>query len=177
MSKLPVLIALLALLVAGGLYLRVSQLEQRLVRLDGGHHGAAPAAGAMAHEAEEGIEVAVVMGRMERFHTKWWLAGGEGNAALAAFYLHELEEAMEEVAEAHVVEDNGVDVSANMRTYGLPVVKELERKLKEQGVAAMHADADVLVATCNSCHVATGHSFIRVQVPQGITFPGQDFRP
>lgn len=42
-----------------------------------------------------------------------------GNAGLAAFYLHELEEAMEELVEAAVVDD-GVDGSAQMRLFGLP---------------------------------------------------------
>lgn len=178
MSKLTAALAIIALIATGVLFHRLSVLEQRIASYEGsGRTEAAPAAGdGHVHEKED-IEVAEIMGRMERHHAKWWLAGREGNAELAGFYLHELEEAMEELAEAHVVEDNGVDVSANMRTYGLPIVKELERKLKQEGVAAMHADADVLVATCNSCHVASGFPFIKVRVPSGAVFPGQDLRP
>ncbi len=178
MSKLTTVLAVLALFATGILFHRLSVVEQRIAKYEGGGRTeAAPAAGNGAMDQEEEIEVAEIMGRMERHHAKWWVAGREGNVELAGFYLHELEEAMEELAEAHVVEDNGVDVSANMRTYGLPIVKELERKLKKDGVAAMHADADVLVATCNSCHVASGFPFIKVRVPSGATFPGQDLRP
>ena len=72
------------------------------------------------------------MGRIQRYHQKLWLAGEAGNTELAKFYLHEMEEAMEEIAEGHVVEDS-VDVSANMRTYGLATV-ELVEKAGTQGV-------------------------------------------
>lgn len=178
MSKFTTVLALLALLATGLLFHRLSEMEQRLARLEGRPSTETAPAAEQAHAGEaDDIEVAEIMGRMERHHAKWWAAGRAGNAELAGFYLHELEEAMEELAEAHVVEDNGVDVSANMRTYGLPIIKELERKLKQEGVTAMHADADVLVATCNSCHVASGFPFIKVVAPNTAVFPGQDLRP
>ncbi|MCW5898486.1 MAG: hypothetical protein KIT10_04365 [Flavobacteriales bacterium] len=131
------------------------------------------------HEAPatgQPMEVAVHMGRLQRYHQKWWAAGRAGNAELAAFYLHEMEEAMEEIAEADVV-DEGVEVSKHMRTYGLPMVAELERLLKEQGVAEMTAQGDMLVNACNSCHAITGHPYLRIQVPESVHFPDQIFTP
>ncbi len=170
MSKLNTFLIVLALLGVAVVFHRQSGLEERIGLLEKGQ-----GSGASMVTAE--LEVAEIMGRLERHHAKWWRAGHEGNAELAAFYLHEMEEAMEELATAGVVEDSGVDISAMMRTYGLPAIASLERSLQEDGVAAMHAGADVFVATCNSCHVATGHGFIRVKVPTDAAFPGQDMRP
>jgi len=122
------------------------------------------------------VELGVHMGRIQRYHQKWWLAGRAGNSELAAFYLHEMGEEMVAVAEAGVVED-GIDVGVHMRAHGLPVLRELERRLKAEGVAAAHSGAVLLVNACNSCHAATGHPFIRVRVPSDAHFPDQDFQP
>lgn len=175
MSRLTTIIAFAACIAVVVLLVRVSSLEDRLVKLEKGPEAAMPAAPSAAAE-EEDLEVAVVMARMDRYHEKWWQAGKLGNAELAKFYLHELEEAMEEVADAHVVED-GRDVSAHMRTYGLSVVKQLAGTLEQEGVSAMHADADVLVNTCNSCHTACGVPFIRVRTPHEAVSPGLEIRP
>jgi hypothetical protein len=128
-------------------------------------------------QASEGkYEVAVVMGRIQQYHQKWWAAGQTANAQLAAFYLHELEEAMEEVAEAKIMDD-GIDVSQAMRTYGLPALAELERLLKEEGVQAMHAKGAIMTNACNACHQATQHEYIRLQEPSQLLFPDQVFTP
>ncbi|MBK9176642.1 MAG: hypothetical protein IPM46_09975 [Flavobacteriales bacterium] len=122
------------------------------------------------------FEVAVYMGRIQRYHQKWWLAGKMGNAELAGFYLHEMEEALEAIADADVEED-GVKLRPLVESYGLASIERLEAKLKAEGVAAMHADAGQLVLNCNACHVASGHSFIRIQEPDEVSFPDQDFAP
>jgi hypothetical protein len=172
MARLNTLLVLIALFGIGLLLYRQGGLNDRITAMEQAAHGERP-----APEEEEGFEVAEVMGRLERHHAKWWLAGQAGHAELAAFYLHEMEEAMEELAHAGVVEENGVDVSALVGVYGMPVIHALEQRLEREGVAAMHADAAVLVANCNSCHAATGHGFIQVQVPVGATFPGQSMAP
>jgi hypothetical protein len=172
------LIALAALMGVVVLLFQRSALERRVAELEKGPAASMPAADGDTHQEEEHeeVEVAEFMGRLDRYHEKWWQAGKLGNAELAAFYLHEMEEAMEEIAEANVVED-GADVSAHMRTYGLPMVHQLEQRLKKDGVSAMHADADVLVNTCNSCHAACGFPFIRVRTPQEAISPGLDIKP
>lgn len=116
------------------------------------------------------------MGRIQRYHQKWWASGHAGNAELAGFYLHEMEEAMEEIADAKVI-DEGIDVSANMRTYGLAAIEALETKLNDQGVEAMHADAGLLANTCNTCHQVCDHPYIRIVPPTAVFFPDQDFSP
>jgi hypothetical protein len=136
----------------------------------------ASAVDAEHHSEEEHLEVAVVMGRIQRFHQKFWLSARAGNTDLVKFYLHEMEEGMEEVANAGIVEE-GIDVSANMRAYGLKVVEHLEEVLEKEGVEAMTAQAELLVNSCNSCHKASGYEMIRIRVPQNVDFPDQDFAP
>lgn len=162
MQRLPLVLALLALVLS-------------LFTLLRGEEDAAHTAQAVDHHGEH-IEIAVHMGRIQRYHQKLWAAGREGNAELAAFYLHELEEAMEEIAEADVEED-GVRISPHMKAYGLGTVEALERILKEDGVEALHASSQLLVDACNACHAATGYSFIRIQVPGTVHYPDQDFAP
>ncbi len=128
------------------------------------------------HDDEEHLEVAIVMGRIQRFHQKFWLAARAGNKELVEFYLHEMEEAMEEVADAGVIEE-GIDVSEQMRIYGLSAIEELEKKMKSDGVEAVLSDGELLVNSCNSCHRTSGYPQIKIQVPQGDAFPDQDFAP
>ena len=93
------------------------------------------------------------------------------------FYLHEMEEAMEEVADAGVIEE-GIDVSEQMRIYGLSAIEELEKKMKSDGVEAVLADGELLVNSCNSCHTASGYAMIKIQVPDGTqVFPDQVMLP
>lgn len=167
MNRVPLLLSIAALLGVAVLFYRLSS------RGEGGVGAQVTTPGAEEHED---IEVAVYMGRIQRFHQKWWLAGKAGNADLAKFYLHEMEEAMEEIADAGVT-DEGVDVSAAMRTYGLTTVEHLEKTLEKEGVAAMHGEAAMFANTCTSCHLATGHGYIRIKEPAAVDFPDQDFSP
>lgn len=173
MRRLPLLISLVALVGVVVLFFRTSTGPGARQGQPSGH---AEKASGEADVHEEHVEVAVYMGRIQRFHQKWWLAGREGNAELSAFYLHEMEEAMEVIADGHVT-DEGVDISAEMAAYGPPLIKDLEKVLAEQGVAAMHARASDLVDACNSCHLVTKHGYIRIKVPEAVSWPDQDFAP
>ncbi|MDQ3102124.1 MAG: hypothetical protein M3R08_12100 [Bacteroidota bacterium] len=128
-----------------------------------------------AHEEE--IEVAIIMGRIQRFHQKFWIAARAQNAPLAQFYLHEMEEAMEEIADAQL-HDDGVDISTNMRTYGLAMNKHLQTILENQGVDQLLTGSGSLVKACNSCHVASGYEMIKIRIPpEDLTIPDQDMLP
>ncbi len=168
MKRLPLLLSVAAVIGVVFLFYRFSALEQRPVKAEALVHA--------EDEEHEEIEVAVFMGRIQHFHQKWWLAGKAGNAPLAKFYLHEMEEAMEEIADANIIED-GVDLSEQMRTYGLTTVDHLSETLEKQGVTMMHAEAEMLANTCTSCHMVTKHPYIRIKVPADVSFPDQDFGP
>ncbi|MEO8590056.1 MAG: hypothetical protein ABI432_11835 [Flavobacteriales bacterium] len=172
MRILSLLISMAALVMALLLWSKVNGLKAGMAAPEQ-HQVVAPAAES-EEEHDEPLEVAVYMGRIQNYQQKLWAAGEAHNVELATFYLHEMDEAMEAIADAHVVED-GIDFSAQMRIYGLPVVEDLQARLKKEGLASVHADSEVLANTCNSCHVACDHGFIRVQVPTSVSYPGQDF--
>ncbi|HMC96250.1 MAG TPA: hypothetical protein VKG92_01225 [Flavobacteriales bacterium] len=174
MQRLSIALSVAALIAVALLWFKVSGTGTGMTN-PGPPQVQAPAAEGEEHEEEE-LEVAVYMGRIQRYHQKLWEAGEAGNTELATFYLHEIDEAMEAIADAHVVDD-GVDVSANMRAFGLKEVDHLQDVLKKDGVAALQVEQTTLANTCNSCHVASAHPFIRIQVPTHVDFPDQDFAP
>lgn len=168
MNRVPLVLSIAAVIGVVVLFYRYSTIKP----------ATGPVTSAPAHveeeEEHEELEVAVIMGRIQRFHQKWWLAGKEGNTELAKFYLHELDEAMEEIADAHVTDD-GVDVSAAMRTYGIKTIDQIATTLDKEGVSVMHGQAELMANMCTSCHVATDHGYIRIKQPDAASFPDQDF--
>ncbi len=159
-SKLVV--ALLVLSLAGEAYLwhRVSTLE-----------AATPAAGGGEYPLGE------TMGYLQRYADKLWYAGEAGSWDLAAYYRDELEETAGDVMAAGVVKD-GFQVSQNMRDLLPPALADLKGALSSGDSAAFHQRYQAMVDQCDGCHVASGHPFIRVVVPQGPPAQwNQDFSP
>ena len=62
-----------------------------------------------AAQEEEEVEVADYMFKLQWFSNKLYFAGKGNNPELVEFYLHEMEEAMEELSESEVVK-NGVPI-------------------------------------------------------------------
>ena len=156
MSRTPIVLALIALAIA--MFVLVSSNgPSSEVQVEN-----VSSADADLHEEEEHVEVAIQMGRIQRYYQKWWAAGRAENAELAKFYLHEMEEAMEVVSDGNV-SNEGVYVSNFMRIYGEKAFEKLETMLKRGSFNAMLAQGHLLVANCNACHVASGNSFIRIK--------------
>jgi len=167
MQRFTLLAAVVALVLSfAALYSSSSSKERPLHPVSEVHHTSGPVE----------LELAVHMGRMQRYHHKLWLAGEAGNEELAHFYLHELEESMEEVAQARLVED-GVDISKHMATYGLATIRSLKEVMERDGVQALHGQSELLAKACTSCHLECQVPFLRIKVPMGAEFPGQDFLP
>lgn len=122
--------------------------------------------------AEEPVELAVLMFRFQVHAEKLWHAGQAGNQPLAGFYLHELEETLEEIEHAGLVED-GHDLSAMSISMLGPPLEATERAVDEGGDFA--AAYEQLVAGCNACHVASDHGFVVITVPTGSALSHQSF--
>src|SRR5690349_14889212 len=102
MQRLSFVVALAALVLGCVLWFKTSGSQQ--AGPSPAQQVQAPSADEEEHEGEEEhMEVAVYMGRIQAYHQKLWAAGEANNIELAAFYLHEMEEAMEEIAEGHVM--------------------------------------------------------------------------
>ena len=174
MSKASLVISFLAILLVVGLFVRVGQvqgdLEQKISSLS-------RSSAAIMHEPEEHeIEVAEHMTRIQAFNTKLWAAGNSDNQELVEFYVHELEEAMELIADARV-EDEGINVSQAMQQIGIPALETFEKTMETHGLGAFNQHYQNLVQACNACHQACQYPFIKVQVPTTIRFDEQDFTP
>ncbi|MBL8002896.1 MAG: hypothetical protein JNL05_13150 [Flavobacteriales bacterium] len=166
MKNVPLFVTLAAI---GGLVIamvHLGRLEARVNEL--------AAKGGTAPVAEP--EVAVHMARIQVYMDKLYWAGMAGNRELADFYRHEIKEVMEVVAGAGIVED-GIDVSANMRTIGIQAIDAMKMHLKEKGLDGFRDQYGALVVACNGCHAASAHAMIRVQEPTENRFTGQAFTP
>ncbi|HLT46837.1 MAG TPA: hypothetical protein VK002_06375 [Rubricoccaceae bacterium] len=137
-----------------------------------------------AEAEEEPEELAHLMAFVQRYAEKLYLAGTSDNAALAQFYVEELEETFEEVAAGGYVEA-GHDVGELVETVARPALTGVEQALEARALAAdttgtrarFEARFAELVRACNSCHETTAHGYVRIVVPEAGGFPSQDFRP
>ncbi len=131
---------------------------------------------ACSHEGE--VELAPFMGRMQVFSQKLGYSLQAQNAELAGFYLHELEETIEEIQELVPTHD-GSPIGKMAEQMMVPVMEQLEKALKTKTTTwqrrwPLYKD---IIATCNDCHRATAHSYIRITPAQGHPPFNQDFRP
>ncbi len=147
---------------------RIAALEALLVA-DSGE-------GAYDDEHEhEGILV-VGMSRMQGYDDKLYFAGKSGNSALVNFYLHEIEEVMEAIAEAGIVED-GHDISHYIKQMGLTTVEGLEETGILHDPTGFEQGYLTLVNACNGCHTVTDHAMIKIQTPERAAFSNQNYLP
>lgn len=168
-TTLLVLAALCGVVIA---MVHLSKLEARLLALEKG----TTASTAVATTATGPVEIAVHMARIQVYMHKLYWAGMAQNVPLADFYRHEIKEVMEEVAKAGIKED-GVDISAMMNATGIPAIDAMKAHLKDKGVAGFREQYDALIGACNSCHTASGHGMVRIQVPLENRYSDQAFTP
>lgn len=114
-------------------------------------------------EVEKPPELALLMGDLQRLTHKMALSANEGNAELAAFYMHESIEQMKAIQE-DAPEYEGQPVAMLIDRLGLPAYGKLKEALavmppdKERMLAGL----DVVIQSCNECHATTQHPMIRI---------------
>lgn len=157
------------------LMMRLSHANKRIDGLQGGKHEASHE-GRHHEETEDKkeIEVAVVMSHIQRHANKLFFAGNKANWPLAAFYVHELEESMEEIEDAHIVEDD-INISKMMKVHGIPSLEVLEDAVKKQSVTDFNSAYINLVSNCNTCHQNTDHPYIVIINPTTPALDNQQF--
>ena len=112
------------------------------------------------------------MSNMQRYLHKLDLAVQAGNGQLAGYYIHELEETVEETA-ASVPEYDGHPVGRLTADMMPPAIEALEKALEGGDPAEAMAG---LVSACNACHAVTEHAYIKIRRAGGNPF-NQDFTP
>lgn len=123
-------------------------------------------------------ELALLMGDLQRLTHKMALSANEGNAELAAFYMHESLEQLQAIQEqAPVYEDQ--PVALLIERIALPAYQPFR-----EAVTARPADKqrmlgalDGVIASCNQCHAAAKHPLIRITRGTDVNPFNQSFKP
>lgn len=121
--------------------------------------------------------LAALMESIQTYTHKLQLSIEAGNPKLADFYLHELEETAEYVAE-EIDSYDGHAIGKLMESMLLPALERLEKPLKSGKDAWPDVEqrfAEV-IQTCNACHQATEHGYIKI-APAALNPYAQDFSP
>lgn len=129
---------------------------------------------AETEEEHEEAELALHMTRLQRWTHKTTLALQARNPDLADFYLHEMEESIETIqTEAPTYE--GYAVSELTEKMLVPRVKALDEALDDRNWEAVDARVGELAQSCNQCHTATDHGFVKVDLDDVPNPYAQDF--
>ncbi len=127
----------------------------------------------VAHDEGE-YEVALVMAHFQRHFNKLWFAGINSNWELAGFYIHELEESMEELESENVM-DEGINLSEMVKLMGISQLEKLEEAVEAKSSERFEADYVQLMNACNGCHAASSHAFIKIIRPTTPALDNQLF--
>jgi hypothetical protein len=125
-------------------------------------------------EKEPDYELAKAMSYLQRYSHKLYMAGSKENWELSEFYAHEIEETIEEIEDANVV-DEGHDISKLVGTMTNPAFEKVEKSIRDKNKEAFANSYKLLVQSCNSCHQTTKHQFIKIEVPKEGKSYNQDF--
>jgi hypothetical protein len=129
-------------------------------------------------DAADEAELALLMGDLQRLNHKMALSANEGNAELAAFYLHESLEQLQAIQkQAPVYEDQ--PVALLIERIALPTYEPFREAVNARPVdrERMLKALDGVIASCNQCHVAAHHPLIRITRGTEVNPFNQSFKP
>lgn len=115
------------------------------------------------------------MGYYQRFSQKVWLAGKNQNWDLAAFYAHELDEVTEELIRSNVIHDElNLSELAKSSIFEENIAK-LDDAIDKKDQLLFRESYDLVIGSCNTCHISTNHPFIKITIPTDSTIFNQLF--
>ena len=117
-----------------------------------------------------------IMTLQQMRHAKLWFAGAARNWPLAGYELDELKEGFDDAAQLHPVHE-GVPVGEMIAKLTTGPLQEISTAISKKDAASFARAFDRLTATCNSCHQAANHGFIRIGRPTAPPFGNQIFEP
>ena len=112
---------------------------------------------------------------LQQHHLKLYYSGSAENWKLAKFEWDELQEVKENMVE--FCKDRKETTQLNLLDAPLD---SLQKDIETANVSNFKLHFNILTATCNACHQATGFGFNAIQVPNDAAanaFPNQNFRP
>ncbi len=128
----------------------------------------------MGFADDEKVELVEYMSKLQYFSHKAGLSIQAENAALAHFYLHEVEEVIELVRE--VKEYDGHPIGQLASTILEPAFETLEMSVDANQFKQAQTDYGEMLKACNQCHTATEHGFIKIMERSDNPFM-QSFAP
>ncbi len=121
-------------------------------------------------------ETAVLMAQVQTQHAKLFYAGHAKNWELAAYSLHEINEALQAVQTFNdQFEDFPTPLSELVPSLVGPPLGEIHTAIRSSDAARFETAFKSLTAACNACHAMLKHGFIQVVTPQGGEFTNQSF--
>ena len=129
-------------------------------------------------ETEKSPELALLMGDLQRLTHKMALSANEGNAELTAFYLHESTEQLKAIQE-QAPEYENKPIAMLVARLALPAYDQLKEASAQDtpDKERMLAGLDIVIQSCNQCHVATQHQFIKITRGTEVNPFNQSFKP
>jgi len=105
-----------------------------------------------------------LMMELQHRHATLWFAGEAENWPLVDYFLHEMEELIEDIEEIHPVYRE-VPVAEMLAEMTVPAIELLEEAVEREDRGAFVAAYDRLTAACNACHVASDRDAVVMQRP------------
>ncbi len=109
-------------------------------------------------------------------HIRIALAGRARNWVYARYELHELQEAFER-AIAVWPKYKGLPLAGMVDAIARGTMEELGQAIDARDSGAFEAAYARLTEGCNACHQAANVGHVVIKVPDGSSFPDQEFRP
>ncbi len=126
------------------------------------------------------IELAPLMGELQRLTHKLSLSVAAGNRELARFYSYESIALLRDI-QRQVPEYEGQPIALLIDRLAMPWVEALKAALESSsGIVESPEVKGALrgiVESCNECHRSTQHGFIRINTGTGVNPFNQDFAP
>jgi hypothetical protein len=122
-----------------------------------------------------GEELSPYMAQMQHLTHKLGLSLQAKNAPLAGFYIEEIEETAAIIQKKFPTYDK-IAVAQLMNAMLVPSISPLDKAIKSSNWAISNAGYTKLIDSCNGCHLAAQHGFIKITTPTQNPF-NQSFSP
>lgn len=113
---------------------------------------------------------------LQQRHATLWFAGEARNWPLADYFLHELEELVEEIEELHPVYRD-VPVAELLGEMTFPAMEALEEAVVAEDPEAFAAAYDLLTVACNACHIASDRAALVIVRPTAAPLTNLRYLP
>jgi hypothetical protein len=120
-----------------------------------------------------------VMHQFQRYVDKLYFAGKAQNWRLAEWYLWKIEQSALPLIEGEVepYRNEKYDTQPLAKAMLIPSLRAVEPSIEAKNLSQFLTAYSGLVQTCNACHVATNHGYVKIIVPTAPIYSNQDYAP